>query len=77
MATAEIKYREIETPIGKFIIGATEKGCSISEFADRGGFERINNRIMKRFNAELVPGTNLFIDQMEEEFNLYFEKKIK
>ena len=77
MATAEIKYREIETPIGKFIIGATEKGCSISEFADRGGFERINNRIWKRFKAELVQGNNPFIDQMEEEFNLYFEKKLK
>ncbi len=40
MATTEIKYREIETPVGKFIIGATEKGCVISEFSDRGGFER-------------------------------------
>ncbi|MCK5032332.1 MAG: cysteine methyltransferase, partial [Calditrichia bacterium] len=72
MVTAEIKYREIDTPIGKFIIGASEKGCSISEFADRGGLERINLRIQKRYSAELVPGNNHFIDQLEEEFNLYF-----
>ena len=76
MATAEIKYREIDTPIGKFIIGATNKGCSISEFSDRGGFDRINNRIQKRFKAELVPGNNSFIEQMEEEFNLYLNKII-
>jgi len=77
MAEAEIKYREIDTPIGKFIVGATNKGCSISEFADRGGFERINLRIQKRYGAELVPGNNQFIDQMEEEFDLYFKKKLK
>ena len=77
MVTAEIKYREIDTPIGKFIIGASEKGCSISEFADRGGLERINLRIQKRYSAELVPGNNHFIDQLEEEFNLYFEEKLK
>jgi len=77
MAMLEIKYREIDSPIGKFMIGATDKGCSMSEFADRGGFERINTRIKKRFNADLIPGNNSFIDQMEEEFNLYFEKKIK
>jgi AraC family transcriptional regulator, regulatory protein of adaptative response / methylated-DNA-[protein]-cysteine methyltransferase len=77
MATTEIKYREIDTPIEKLIIGATEKGCAISEFSDRGGFERINSRIQKRFSAELVPGNNSFIDQLEEEFNQYFEKKLK
>jgi AraC family transcriptional regulator of adaptative response/methylated-DNA-[protein]-cysteine methyltransferase len=77
MITTEIKYREIETPIGKFIIGATEQGCSISEFSDRGGFERINRRIQKRYKAELAPGNNPYIEQMEEEFKLYFEKKLK
>ena len=77
MATAEIKFREIDTAIGKFIIGATEKGCSISEFADRGGLEKISNRIQKRFKTEFIPGNNSFIDQMEDEFNLYFEKKLK
>jgi AraC family transcriptional regulator, regulatory protein of adaptative response / methylated-DNA-[protein]-cysteine methyltransferase len=77
MATAEIKYREIDTPIGIFILGASDKGCSISEFADRGGFEKINHRIQKRFNAELIPGNNQFIDHLEEEFNLYFQKKLK
>jgi len=77
METAKIIYREIDSPIGKFIIGATDKGCSISEFSDRGGFERINRRIEKRYKAELIPGNNQFIDQMEEEFNLYFEKKLK
>ena len=77
METDKIVYREIESPIGKFIIGATDKGCSISEFSDRGGIDRINRRIEKRYKAELIPGNNQFIDQMEEEFNLYFEKKLK
>ena len=77
MVSNEIKYREIDTPIGKFIIGATDQGCSVSEFADRGGFDRINRRIQKRYKSNLVPGNNQFIDQMEEEFNLYFEKKLK
>ena len=77
MATDEIRYREIESPIGKFIIGASGEGCVISEFSDRGGFERINRRIEKRYNAPLVPGNNKFIDQLEEEFKLYFEKKLK
>jgi AraC family transcriptional regulator of adaptative response/methylated-DNA-[protein]-cysteine methyltransferase len=77
MATGKIRYREIDTPIGKFILGATGNGCSISEFSDRGGFEKIKNRIQIRFEAELVPGNNHFIDQLEEEFNLYFQKKLK
>lgn len=77
MSTDKIIYREIETPIGKFIIGATEKGCSLSEFSDLGGFEKINHRIQKRFNVELSSGNNHFIDQLEEEFTLYFEKKLK
>jgi len=77
METDKIVYREIESPIGKFIIGATDKGCSISEFSDRGGIDRINRRIEKRYKTELIPGNNQFIDQIEEEFNLYFEKKLK
>jgi AraC family transcriptional regulator of adaptative response/methylated-DNA-[protein]-cysteine methyltransferase len=76
MAVDEIKYREIESPIGNFIIGASDKGCVISEFSDRGGFQRINRRIEKRYNAPLIEGNNVFIDQLEEEFNLYFEKKL-
>jgi AraC family transcriptional regulator of adaptative response/methylated-DNA-[protein]-cysteine methyltransferase len=77
MTTHKIKYREIETPIGKFVIGASDNGCVISEFSDRGGFDRINKRVQKRFKSELVPGEHKFIDQLQEEFTLYFEKKLK
>lgn len=77
MEKIKIIYREIETPIGKFILGATDNGCSISEFSDRGGFDKIKHQIQKRFNAEFTPGNNHFIDQLEEEFNHYFKRKLK
>ncbi len=77
METNKILYREIDSPIGKFIIGATEKGCCISEFSYRGGFDKINDRIKKRYGASLYPGSNQHIDQLEEEFGQYFARKLK
>jgi len=69
----EIKFREIDSPIGKFIVGATEEGCCISEFSGRGGFDQINERVKKRYSAGLISGNNQHIDQLEYEFDQYFK----
>lgn len=77
MEIGKILYKEIDSPIGNFIIGATENGCCISEFSDRGGFERIHRRVQKRYKSELVLGNNQHIELLEYEFKKYFEGKLK
>ncbi len=77
MGADKIIYREIETPLCDFIIGATERGICLCEFADRGGFERIKTRAEKRYKAEMVPGNNDLLEQLEDELERYFDGSLR
>lgn len=70
-----IVYKNIDSPIGKMIGGATSKGCCFLEFHDRGGVERIRERIIKRYRRELAEGGNDLLDQVESEVGEYFSGK--
>ena len=46
----KIVYSNIQSPIGDMIAGTTDKGICFLEWHDRGGVERILNRLEKRYN---------------------------
>jgi len=77
METEKIVYKIVDSPIGKFVAGATPKGCCVYEFFDRGGVKRIKTSVEKRHNVKMEEGTNRFIDKMESQVNEYFKGKRK
>jgi AraC family transcriptional regulator of adaptative response/methylated-DNA-[protein]-cysteine methyltransferase len=72
MVTDKIFYRIVESPVGELIAGATATGCCVLEFRDRGGPERIQARVEKRYRMAMSPGSNNFVDQLESQIREYF-----
>lgn len=62
----------MESPIGRFEIGATDRGVCLVEFADRRALPTELARIEKSLGAPVVPGRCELIDRMEDELNRYF-----
>ncbi len=73
MQAEQIVYRELESVLGKLIIGATSKGCCLLEYEDRGGLGKIQRRITRQYKLEMTRGTNDFLDQLETELDQYFK----
>ncbi|MCI0691832.1 methylated-DNA--[protein]-cysteine S-methyltransferase [candidate division KSB1 bacterium] len=73
MQTEQIVYKDLESPLGKLVIGATPKGCCLFEYQDRGGLVKIQRRITKQYKLEMARGTNAFLDQLELELDQYFQ----
>lgn len=67
-----ILYKIITTPVGEVIAGATSRGCCLFEFHDRGGFERIEARMKKRFHLEMREGSNALLARIELQAKEYF-----
>lgn len=72
MKSGSIKYRDISSPLGEMIAGATAEGASFLEWHDRGGIEKILNRVTKRYQMKLEPGTSDILDLLEAELAAYF-----
>ncbi len=77
MKTPNVVYRFIETPVGRMIAGVSPKGCCLFEFADRGGLEKIRQRILRRHGMEMVEGTDPLLDIIEEQAAAYFTGRRK
>jgi len=73
----QIVYRESESPLGTLILGSTLSGCCLLEFEERGGLERIKQRLQKRYRYDVIPGTSDFIDQLEAELDSYFSGSLR
>lgn len=67
-----IVYKNIKSPLGDMIAGATENGACFLEWHDRGGVERIKKRVGKRYKMELTEGTNEHLELLEKEVENYF-----
>jgi O-6-methylguanine DNA methyltransferase len=74
MQAEQIVYRELESSLGKLVIGATSSGCCLLEYEDRGGLIKIQRRITKHYRMEMMRGTNAFLDQLELELDQYFKE---
>lgn len=58
------------------IAGATENGICFLEWHDRGGVERIKQRVEKRYKLPLKSGNNGHVDELEKEVGEYFAGRL-
>ena len=72
MSENSIVYRDFKSPLGPMIAGATPNGVCFLEWHDRGGVERIMERVEKRYNMPLRPGGNAHLERLEGELAGYF-----
>ena len=72
MSESSIVYRDFDSPLGPMIAGATPNGVCFLEWHDRGGVERIMERVQKRYDKALTPGNNVHLAQLEHELAQYF-----
>ncbi|EQB63343.1 MAG: hypothetical protein RBG1_1C00001G0922 [candidate division Zixibacteria bacterium RBG-1] len=70
-------YRNLKSPLGDMIAGATTQGVSFLEWQDRGGVETILHRVEKRYKVSLEKGNNKHLDQLEGELADYFAGRLK
>jgi len=77
MQNGKIVFRYLNSPLGEMIVGATDKGVCFLVWHDRGGVERIKQRVEKRYRIPLVKGHNQHLDQLEKELSDYFDEKLK
>ena len=68
---------DIESPLGPMIAGASEKGVSFLEWHDRGGVDRIKERVIKRYRCELIEGTNAHLGLLQKELKAYFDSELR
>lgn len=61
------------TRLGPMFACATEKGLCLLEFTDRRGLETEFQDLCKRLDAVILPGENVFLDQVREEVKEYLE----
>ncbi len=79
-----ILLRSTTTPLGPMLLGASEAGIVLCEFADRGGEDRIVARLVKRHRCEVSPAGvwppeehsspphSPHLDLLEEQLDEYF-----
>lgn len=63
---------EFFTPLGPMLAGATPEGVCLLEFANRIRFEKEISNLKTLLNAEILPGRNVHLDQLETELQEYF-----
>jgi len=59
------------------IAGATTQGVSFLEWHDRGGVDRILQRVEKRYKTAPEKGNNEILDLLEKQLTDYFAGKLK
>ena len=77
MPSDVILYRDLESPLGEMIAGASPAGICFLEWNDRGGVPRILQRVAKRYRLPLQPGGTRLLDQLESQLREYFEGTLR
>jgi AraC family transcriptional regulator, regulatory protein of adaptative response / methylated-DNA-[protein]-cysteine methyltransferase len=63
----------MQSPLGDMIAGATDNGVCFLEWHDRGGVDRIKQRVEKRYKMDLMNGSNDHLEKLDDELNKYFQ----
>ncbi|HUU85740.1 MAG TPA: methylated-DNA--[protein]-cysteine S-methyltransferase [Phycisphaerae bacterium] len=71
-----IVSRQLETPIGPFVAGATDEGVCLLEFADRRALETQLKTLRARLGCAIVPGDNRHLQTLADELARYFDGKL-
>lgn len=69
---SRILFRDLASPVGEMIAGATEHGVCFLEWHSRGGVDRIMQRVQKRYRLPLVAGESEHLTQLQTELGAYF-----
>lgn len=72
-----INFEILETPLGKMLACATDKGLCMLEFIDRRAFVTELKDLKRMLRATIEHGTNKHLKQTEKELDEYFQKKRK
>lgn len=72
-----INLHVLETPLGKMLACATDKGLCLLEFIDRRAFVTELKDLKRLLRATIEPGTNKHLKEVEKQLNEYFEGKRK
>lgn len=67
-----INFTEIETPIGNMVVCSTKQGICLLEFEDRKELTDELKSLPILFNAALIMGSNLHIEQLKTQLAEYF-----
>ncbi|MEW5702729.1 MAG: methylated-DNA--[protein]-cysteine S-methyltransferase [Candidatus Zixiibacteriota bacterium] len=67
-----IGVRDLDSPLGPMIAGATANGVCFLEWHDRSGVERIKERVEKRYRLPLSAGNTNLLDDLERQLAAYF-----
>lgn len=67
-----IVVSEIDSPVGPLLLGATENGICLCEFADRGGRARIEKRLLERQKRTVVDGDSPLLARLAGQLAEYF-----
>ena len=67
----------LDTPLFPMVAYASDQGVCLLEFADNRKIEKELKYLEKRINAEVRPGTNPHLDQLQVELQAYFARKLK
>ena len=69
----EIEIAEIDTKLGSFLVGTTDKGCCLFEFKYRKNIDSILEKKKKQYHAKFRNTRNELHQLIEQEINLYFD----
>ena len=67
-----LKAAWLDTPLGPMIAVADEQALYLLEFVDRRGCEREIERLRKRTESAIIPGSTRVTEQIENELAQYF-----
>jgi AraC family transcriptional regulator of adaptative response/methylated-DNA-[protein]-cysteine methyltransferase len=77
MPADRIVYRELPSPLGKLLAGATAEGCCLLGFQDREDLAKTEGRLQIWHKPALRRGTNAFLDRLELELAEYFKGSLR
>jgi AraC family transcriptional regulator of adaptative response/methylated-DNA-[protein]-cysteine methyltransferase len=62
----------LPSPLGPLVAGATREGVCLLEFTDRRMLKAQFEAVRKLFQLPVVPGTNAYLESLQEELAAYF-----
>lgn len=71
-ATQVVYLNRLLTPLGPMLVGATERGVCLLEFADRRMLETQLKRLVHWMPCTFVPGSNAITEAVAQELEAYF-----
>ena len=74
-STRVLTVNRVPTPLGPMLAGATDDAICLLEFVDRRSLDKQIERIVRRLNARLVPGTAALLESMASQLAEYFDGK--